>query len=199
MHSHTHPSCGHVTIRPCEHVTKRPCDYLIFLFIFLFIFPCLELLWLEMQMVASTSSQNSRRLDWFSPTTTTDAIVSATAGDSSPSTCCRDGGGGGKEAAEFLVLAGQSAAWVASSSHAPSWTHSRHCSPADGGGRSLAATHMMWRWGGGGSCGCCQAAWVWIRFPPVLGCSVPGGRSHRAPAGQPASDWPHTHFLLYKF
>lgn len=152
-------------------------------------------------MVASTSSQNSRRLDWFSPTTTTDAIVSAAAaaGDSSPSTCCRDGGNGGKEVAEFLILAGQSEAWVASSSPAPCWTQRCHCSWADGGGWSLAATHMMWRWGGGGSCGCCQAAWVWIRFPPVLGRSIPGGRSHRAPAGQSASDWLNTHFLFHKF
>lgn len=171
-----------------------------FFLLLLFISPCLELLWLELQMVASTSSQNSRRLDWFSPTTTTDAIVSAAAtDDSSPPTCCRDGGDGDKEVAEFLVHAGQSAAWVASGSPAPSWTHSRHCSRADGGGRSLAATHMMWRWGGGGSCGCCQAAWVWIRFPPLLGRSVPGGRSHRAPAGQSASDWPNSHFLFHKF
>lgn len=181
-------------------MTIKPCDYLLLLLVLLFIVPCLELLWLELQMVASTSSQNSRRLDWFSPTTT-DAIVSAAtaAGDSSPSTCCSDGGSGRKEAAEFLVLARQSAVWVVSGSPAPCWTQSRHCSPADGGGRSLAATHMMWRWGGGGSCGCCQAAWVWIRFPPVLGRSVLGGRSYWAPAGQLASDWPNTHFLFHKF
>lgn len=140
-------------------------------------------------MVASTNSQNSQRLDWSSPTTTTDAIVSAAAtaaGDSSPSTCCRDAGGGRKEAAEFLVPASQSAAWVVSGSSAPRWTHSRHCSPADGSGRSLAAAHMMWRWGGGGSCGCCQAAWVWIRFHRFWdAASLVGGATGLQLASQP--------------